>query len=352
MWPSNALMERLGLKAPVIQAPMGVMSTPSLAAAVSNAGGLGGIGLWGLTAEEAGRRIAGFRQLSGGSLNVNYPLWPEPVAEAKAVEAMQRHLQVHYDAKGLGRVPVPQGVAGDVTPDHLAMLLGAKPEVVSFHFGLPGADVLGALKAAGVLILSSATTVAEARHLEASGVDAVIAQGTEAGGHRATFTGVDMSMQAGLFSLLPHVVDAVRIPVVAAGGIADGRAVAAAFMLGACAVQLGTAFLRCEEANVQPAHRQALAEADESCTVVTDTISGRPARYIRNKLLDDLVSSGLKPLPIPAQLSLTMPLGQSGDRDMTPLFSGQSAGLVRHTTATELVEAIAEDALRRLRAFA
>jgi nitronate monooxygenase len=352
MWPNNALTERLRLKYPVIQAPMGIMSTPALAAAVSNAGGLGGLGLWGLTSEEAGRRIAGFRQMSAGSLNVNYPLWPDPSASADVVAAMQRHLQTHYDAKGLGKVPDPQGSAGEVTPEHLSMLLEAKPEVVSFHFGLPSPDIVRAIKDAGIFVLSSATTTAEARQLEASGVDAVIAQGSEAGGHRATFTGLDMSMQAGLFSLLPQMVDAVRLPVIAAGGVADGRTAAAAFMLGASAVQMGTAFLRCEEANVLPAHRQALSQADESCTVVTDVVSGRPARYIRNKLLNDLVASGLKPLPIPAQLSLTMPLGQSNDQEMTALFSGQSAGLVRYATATDLVQTLAEDALRRLRSFA
>jgi nitronate monooxygenase len=160
-----------------------------------------------------------------------------------------------------------------------------------------------------------------------------------------------MSMQAGLFALLPQVVDAVRVPVIAAGGVSDGRTAAAAFMLGASAVQIGTAFLHCEEANVQPAHRAALAAADDSCTVVTDVISGRPARYIRNRLVDDLVQSGLRPLPIPQQLSLTMPLGSSGDREMTALFAGQSAGMVRHRTPADLVQTLAEDALRRLRSF-
>src|SRR5207237_7000103 len=136
----------------------------------------------------------------------------------------------------------------------------------SFHFGLPESGALDALKAAGIFIISSATTVAEARLLEKSGVDAIIAQGTEAGGHRATFTGVDVSMQPGLFSLLPQVVDAVGVPVIAAGGVADGRTAAAAFMLGASAVQLGTAFMRCDEANLFPAHRAALIEADDACT--------------------------------------------------------------------------------------
>src|SRR5438270_1112606 len=158
------------------------------------------------------------------------------------------------------------------------------PEVVSFHFGLPDPEVVQTLKAAGMFIISSATTVAEARKLEQSGVDAIIAQGIEAGGHRATFTDIDISMQPGLFALLPQIVDAVDVPIIAAGGVADGRTAAAAFMLGASAVQLGTAFLRCEETNMEDAHRAALRKADESCTVVTDMVSGRPARFIRNRL--------------------------------------------------------------------
>jgi len=352
MWSTNALTERLRLEWPIIQAPMGIMSTPALAAAVSNAGGLGGLGMWGLTAEEAGRRVAGFRQQSSGSLNVNYPIWPEPQLTAEIVEPMMRFLQARFYAEGRGSVPKPQGTVSNVTAEHLAMLLESKPEAVSFHFGLPEPETVQALKSAGIFILSSATTVAEARLLEQQGVDAVIAQGTEAGGHRATFTGVDMSEQPGLFALLPQVADAVRVPVVAAGGIADGRTAAAAFMLGASAVQMGTAFLRCEEANMRDGHRAALATATDSCTVVTDVISGRPARYIRNRLLDELLASGLKPLPIPAQLTLTMPLGDAGDPQLTPLFSGQSAALTRDTNATELVRRLAEDTARRLRDFA
>jgi nitronate monooxygenase len=352
MWPRNAFTERLRLKWPIIQAPMGSISTPALAAAVSNAGGLGSLGMWGLSTEDAARRIAGFRQQSGGSLNVNYPLWPEPVARREVVDAMRQFMKARFYADRLSTVPEPQGTRSDVSPEHLSMLLETEPEVVSFHFGLPAPEIVQAIKSAGIFVLSSATTVAEARLLEERGVDAVIAQGTEAGGHRATFTGVEIGQQPGLFSLLPQVVDAVRIPVIAAGGVADGRTAAAAFMLGASAVQLGTAFLRCEEANMRDAHRAALAQATDSGTIVTDTISGRHARYIRNRLADELVGSGLKPLPIPAQLSLTMPLAESGDRELTPLFSGQSAALARDTNATELVERLAEETTQRLRAFA
>jgi nitronate monooxygenase len=352
MWPSNALTERLNLKWPILQAPMGSASTPGLAAAVTNAGGLGGLGMWGRTAAQAERRIAGFRQQSGGSLNVNYPIWPDPRCSAETHEVMRRHLQTHYNAHALGEVPAPQGQVSDVGPDHVALLLETKPQMVSFHFGLPEPEILDALKAAGIFILSSATTVAEARLLERSGVDAIIAQGTEAGGHRATFTGVEIGMQPGLFALLPQIVDAVAVPVIAAGGVADGRTAAAAFMLGASAVQVGTAFLHCEEAEVRDAHRAALAKASDDSTVVTDVISGRPCRYIRNRMIDDLVASGLQPLPVPAQQSLTQPLGSAGDREWTALTSGQSAALSRDRNAADLVARLAQETTLRLHAFA
>lgn len=352
MWPRNTLTDRLNLKWPILQAPMGWLSTPALAAAVSNAGGLGGLGMWGFSAEEAERRIAGFQQLSGGSLNVNYPLWPQPGITPELSEPMRARLQPHFDAKGLGAVPRPTGAASEVSREHLSMLTRAKPQMASFHFGLPPAEVINAIKDAGIFIISSATTVAEARMLERGGVDAIIAQGTEAGGHRGTFTNVDISMQPGLFALLPQVVDAVKVPVIAAGGVADGRTVAAAFVLGASAVQLGTAFLRCEEANVLDAHRAALREPTDACTVVTDMITGRPARYIKNKLVEDLLASDLRPVTFPAQLSLTAPLGNTGDRELTALFAGQSAALARDTTAGTLVESLAEATSDCLRAFA
>ena len=148
----------------------------ALAAAVSNAGGLGGLGMWGFSAEDAERRIAGFRQQSGGSLNVNYPIWPEPRITAGASEAMRKRLQPYYDAKGLGAAPQPEGAASEVSREHLAMLLRARPQVVSFHFGLPGRESIEAIRSAGIFVICSATTVAEARILEQSGVDAIIAR--------------------------------------------------------------------------------------------------------------------------------------------------------------------------------
>ena len=351
MWSRNAFTERLNLKWPILQAPMGWLSTPGLAAAVSNAGGLGGLGMWGFSAEDAERRIAGFRQQSSGSLNVNYPLWPKPNITPEESQVMRKHLQPHYQSKGIGSVPQPGGTASEVSSEHLAMLLRAKPEMVSFHFGLPRPEIVQPIKEAGIFVISSATTVAEARILEDRGVDAIIAQGTEAGGHRGTFTGVDVSMQPGLFALLPQVVDAVNVPVVAAGGVADGRQMAAAIMLGASAVQLGTAFLRCEEANVLDAHRAALRDAHDACTIVTDMMTGRPARYVRNGLTDDLIASGLKPVAFPGQMSLTAPLQTAGDREFTLLFAGQSAALAKDTNAAALVESLVEETSHRLHAF-
>lgn len=352
MWPSNPLTERLKLRWPILQAPMGAYTTPSLAAAVSNAGGLGGLGMFGCSAEEAERRIAGFHQQSGGSLNVNYLLSPEPSATPDAIEQIRRVLQPHFDAKGLGPVVIPKAATGEVSPEHLAMLLRLKPAMVSFHFGLPPTEVVRAIRDAGIFVISSATTVAEARWLEAQGIDAIVAQGTEAGGHRGTFTDVDTSMQPGLFALLPQIADAVKVPIIAAGGIADGRTAAAAFVLGASAVQVGTAFLRCEEANVPDIHRAALTATDDASTVVTDVLTGKPARFIRNKLIDDLVASGARPLQFPMQLGATAPLRNAGDPNVAVLFSGQSAALTRDTKAGNLVEQLAAETERHLRKFA
>jgi len=351
MWSRNALSERLNLEWPILQAPMGEISTPALAAAVSNAGGLGGLGMWGFSAEDAARRIAGFRQQSGGGLNVNYPLWDDPGDLTQVGMPMRDRLQKLYDDKSLGQLPEPSGAVSEVAPDHLAMLLDSRPEVVSFHFGLPAPDIVQSIKSAGIFIICSSTTVAEAKILEAGGVDAVIAQGTEAGSHRGTFSDVDVSMQPGLFALLPQVVDAVSVPVIAAGGIADGRGIAAAMMLGASGVQLGTAFLGCGEANVYDAHRSALGAATDSGTVVTNVVSGRPARYIKNRLVDELLEPGVEPLPFPAQFSLTYPMGASEDQEFTVLFAGQSAALTREMSADDLVRILAEETSQRLKAF-
>ena len=319
---------------------MGEYSTPDLAAAVSNAGGLGGLGMWGFSAEEGENRILAFRQRSSGSLNVNYPLWPATSDLTGVGMEMRAAVQVLYDQSGSGEVPAPHGDAGLVSQSHLEMLIRTAPEAVSFHFGLPEQRIIDALKESRIAVLCSATTVVEARSLEARGVDVIIAQSFEAGGHQGTFSETDDRFRVGMFALLPQVVDAVSVPVVAAGGIADGRGIAAALMLGASGVQLGTGFLRCIEANITDSYRSALAHAKGADTVITKVISGRPARAISNKLVNELEGSGATPLPFPAQYELTLPLEGTGDQEYLGLLSGQSVALTREMPAADLVSTL------------
>lgn len=341
MWSRNRLTERLNLQWPIFQAPMGDAASPALAAAVSSSGGLGGLGMWGFSAKDAERRIADFRQLSGSALNVNYPLWPMPLRDRHAEQPMLQRAEELYAELNINPMPDQEPSPGAVDQIQLDMLRRMRPEVVSFHFGLPDDDVLCALKAEGIFFISSATTVAEAKVLEARGVDAVIAQGLEAGGHRGTFSDTDVSMQPGLFALLPQIVDAVSVPVIAAGGIADGRGIAAAIVLGASAVQMGTAFLRCEEANVSDAYRSGLASATDSATVVTPVISGRPARVIRNRLVERL--SDLTPLPFPTQLDIVAPMAALCDGEYMGIYAGQSVAMARGMPASQLIQLLVEE---------
>ncbi len=348
MWSKNALTERLNLRFPIFQAPMGEHSPPDLATAVSNAGGLGGIGMWGFTVEEAENRILAFRQRSTSSLNVNYPLWQATGHHSDADLEMRSALQKLYDRKGLGIVPMPVGSDSSISTSHLDMLVRTRPETVSFHFGLPEPHVIDVLKENGITVMCSATTVDEARLLEARGIDFIIAQSAEAGGHQGTIFETDTRVRLGLFSLLPQVVDAVDVPVIAAGGIADGRGIAAALMLGASAVQIGTAFLRCGEAGISDGYRAALANAKDTSTIITNVVSGRHARAISNRLVETLEESGAAPLPFPAQYGLTLPLEKDDDPDFLGLLAGQSVALTREMPATDLMSKLVEETNRCL----
>jgi nitronate monooxygenase len=227
-----------------------------------------------------------------------------------------------------------------------------RPKVVSFHFGLPEKSLVASVKATGAKILSTATTVEEARWLEAEGCDAIVAQGIEAGGHRGMFLADDISTQIGTFSLVPQVVDAVKVPVIAAGGIADARGIAAAFALGAAAVQIGTAYLLCPEARISPLYREALRNGGNQ-TAVTNVFTGRAARAISNRMVRETgpMSKQAPDFPLAGRFSAPLRAASEakGSIDFTPMWSGQSAGLARELSAKELTQHLAEEALVKLK---
>jgi nitronate monooxygenase len=265
---------------------------------------------------------------------------------------MRKRLQPYFDEAEKGAVPEPTVGYTTFTQGHADVLSEEKPEVVSFHFGLPPAELLAQVKATGAFILCSATTVAEARYLEQAGVDAIIAQGNEAGGHRGTFLGGASETQPGLFALLPQVCAAVKVSVIAAGGIVNANTAAAAMMLGAHAVQVGTAFLRNSDAKVSDPHRAALAAAGDESTRVTRLHSGKPARAIRNRLLEDLADAEDQIAPYPAQRALVAPLAGVGEGAFQALWAGQNVGLTQEIDAADLVRKLGEETAARLRAFA
>ena len=354
MWPDRRLTDLLDIKHPIIQAPMAGPSTPELAAAVSNAGGLGSLAFAMLTAEQAASEVARLRVLTNKGFNVNFFCHQSPIPDA-AVEVGWRSMLAPY-YRELGLDPSAPSPAASRMPFDSAMcdlVLSAGPKVVSFHFGLPEATLLERVKAVGITVLSSATTVAEARWLEAHGADAIIAQGYEAGGHRGMFLSTDVATQAGTMALVPQIVDAVRVPVIAAGGIGDARGIVAALALGAAGVQLGTAYLHCPEAKVSALHRAALGQASDDATALTNVFTGRPARGIVNRAIRELgpISDRAPQFPLPA--ASIGPLRTASEArdldDFTPLWSGQSAGLGRRMSASELTTRLAHQTQEKLR---
>lgn len=344
MWPKTDLIDRLGISHPIIQAPMPGATTPQLAAAVSNAGALGSLGCAPLPLAAIREQVAATRQATNRPFNLNFFVHKAPPLNPAVEAEMRQRLTPYFDALKLGQVPQATEPFPSFDEERLALVLELKPRIVSFHFGLPSPVALRQIKAAGALVLSSATTVAEARRLEAEGADAIIAQGQEAGGHRGTFT--DGAGMTGTLALVPQIVDAVRLPVIAAGGIADGRGIAAAFALGASGVQMGTAFLRCPEASVPPIYRAALRQAGDDSTQMTRAFTGRPARALKNRFTADLADAGT--LEFPLQASLVAPIWRVPDdavrRDFMPMWAGQAAPLTRDLPAAKLVETLVAEA--------
>jgi nitronate monooxygenase len=341
------LRQLLGIDLPIIQAPMAGVQGSALALAVAEAGGLGSLPCAMLSVDAMRTEITAMAR-TGKPFNVNFfchtPPEPSPEREAvwrAALAPYYKEFGLDIDAipAGPGRVPFSSGIAD--------ALEEFKPAVVSFHFGLPSAALLARVKAWGSKVLSSATTIDEARWLEAHGADAIIAQGFEAGGHRGTFLSDDLSEQVGTFALLPQIVREVRVPVIAAGGIADARGVAAAMALGAAGVQIGTAYLLCPEATTSAVHRAALNDEAARHTALTNLFTGRAARGIVNRLMKDLGPISTLPPAFPSASSAIAPLRARAESlgvpDFSPLWCGQNASGCKEVSAAQLTRELAAD---------
>lgn len=338
-WGGGRLQALLGIDIPILLAPMSGSTTAELAAAVSNAGGLGGHGAMSFPPEKLRSEIAAIRGLTNRPIHLNFFAHTEPPADGEAGPAMRAMLQALWNEAGLGTLPPAQSAWPSFHEGQLAVIEEMRPHVVSFHFGLPDQKLVDRVKAAGCVVLCSATSPAEAVELEKRGIDAVIAQGFEAGGHSGIFLADPMQGAMTTMTLVPQVADAVSVPVIAAGGIMDGRGIAAALMLGAAGVQIGTAFLSCPEASVPGAHRAALLEAGAkgTPTVLTKGISGRPARGLKNRLLAQVKALEQEAAPFPMQNALTRSLGGAGDPELTVMWAGGGAALSRAMPAADLV---------------
>ncbi len=355
-WPSRRVTDKLGITLPIIQAPMAGADSPEIVIAVSAAGGLGSLACATLSIDSIRSAVARIRQGTKNPVNLNFFCHTPPIEDAECERRWRDELSAYFAEFGVdAQAQLPFVNRAPFDADLCALVEDLKPEVVSFHFGLPAPDLLARVKATGAVILSSATSVAEALWLEANGCDMVIAQGAEAGGHRGMFLTRDVTTQTGTFALVPQIADAVKIPVIAAGGIADGRGVAAAMMLGADAVQIGTTYLFCPEARLNPLHARALTAARDDNTALTNVFTGRPARGVVNRLMRDFAPmSNLAPdFPTAgrALAGLRAAAEAQGHDDFTNLWAGQAAALARPLPAGELTRQLAQDAQTAMQRF-
>jgi nitronate monooxygenase len=352
-WPDRRILDLFGIEHPILQAPMAGASTPAMAIAVGKAGGLGALACALLTVDQVAAALAEIRAGVSAPVNLNYFCHAEPVNDPARDLAWRERLKPYYVEAGLDIEP-PIGVSGRSPFDerHCALVEAQRPEVVSFHFGLPELALLDRVKRAGAKVIASATTVAEARWLEAHGCDAVIAMGFEAGGHRGAFLNIDMARQVGTFALVPQVADAVSIPVIAAGAIADARGVVAALALGASAVQIGTAYLLSPEARISALHRAALLADAAEDTAVTNIFTGRPARGVLNRAIRELgplsADAPAFPLAGTALAPLRAKAEAAGSDDFSQMWSGQAAALARALPAEDFTRALASETLAKL----
>ena len=355
-WPDRRLLDLFGIDLPIIQAPMGGPGTPQLAVAVSEAGGLGSLACAQLTSIQIREAVNTIRLGTSRSINLNFFCHTPPDVDRARLLAWRARLAPYYVEQGLDPdAPLAPPSATPFNAESCSLVEEFTPQVVSFHLGLPDPSLLDRVKATGARVIGAATTVREARWLEERGCDAIIAMGLEAGGHRGIFMSTDISRQVGTFALVPQVADAVRVPVIAAGGVADARGIVAALALGASAVQMGTAYLFCPEAKVTAVYREALKTAADDDTMLTNVFTGRPARGIVNRLMLEIGPISADAPGFPLASSAVVPLAAksaaAGSRDFTSLWSGQAARLARELPAGELTRVLAAEALAKLAAF-
>lgn len=341
------IQELLGIKHPIIQAPMAGVQDHDLAAAVSNAGGLGSLPCAMLNVEALERELTALTHKTDKPYNVNFFCHRSPEPDSAIEGGWRAALLPYFEEFGLDFATINSG--GGRTPynEHFAMVLEHfKPPVVSFHFGLPSPSLIAQIRAWSGKVLSTATTVEEALWLEKHGADAIIAQGLEAGGHRGFFLSHDISTQMGTFALLPQIAQAVSIPVIAAGGIADAQGVAAALSLGAAGVQVGTAYLLCDEAKTTPIHRAALLSNAAQVTALTNLFSGGAARGIVNRAMTELGPMSQKTPAFPLASAAIAPLRaaaeKQGSGDFSPLWAGQNVSGCDAIPAATLTQKLAQ----------
>ncbi|WP_095143520.1 nitronate monooxygenase family protein [Pseudomonas sp. Irchel s3b6] len=348
-WPDTRIVDLLGIELPIIQAPMAGATGPDMVIAASNAGALGSMPAAMLSTGQLREALTTIRQHSTHPLNVNFFCHQPPVADESRTRQWKQLLEPYYRELGADfEAPTPVSNRAPFDEAACEVVEAFRPEVVSFHFGLPEKSLLDRVKASGAKVLSSATTVAEAVWLEQHGCDAIIAMGYEAGGHRGMFLSDDLSTQVGTFALVPQVVDAVRVPVIAAGGIGDARGIAAAFALGASAVQLGTAYLFTPQAQVSASHHQALRSARKSETAVTNIFTGRPARGIINRIMRELGPICPQAPAFPLAGGALLPLRAKDEADFSTLWAGQALRLSVELPTGELTRRLADEALALL----
>jgi nitronate monooxygenase len=354
MWPDRRLIELFKIELPIVQAPVAGAMDWELAAAAAQAGALGSLPCAMLNAAQVREQMAKIRGRTKKPINLNFFCHTSPVLSNTREARWRERLVPYYRELGIDpAAPVPSSNRTAFDSDMCDVVEETRPEVVSFHFGLPEPRLLQRVKAAGFLVMSSATTAAEGRWLEQHGVDAVIAQGNEAGGHRGMFLTDDLAAQPGTFALVPQIVDAVKVPVIAAGGVTDARGIAAAFALGAAGVQIGTAYLWCPEAKISAPHRAALQSARDDGTALTNLMTGRPARGFVNRLMREIGPvadiAPEFPLAAGALAPLRAKAEAQGSGDFSPMWAGQAAALGRALPAGELTRKLAAEALKRLR---